>query len=225
MQEIRGPVEFSPVVDMIPAQYGQLSSLSHRLMAPPTTPQVSGWVMQASVWTPRSTHWLRFLSVLIPKFNWILWQKIKSWHSETYAQPILHSFIFMLNQVMCFQFSGRHVQDILNMSLNLFYFSVNHRMSGLKVFPYLPPMRHILRNNDVDLIKVIKKPKRNPQARYIQYYDSYLSSNQCNKVTWVTSLQSESHAPKSQSPSTGQDKVQSNQKLGTKWYPLLKIKW
>ena len=46
-----------------------LISLTHKLTAPPAAPQVSGRVIQASVWTPRSTHCLRERSKLSALFT------------------------------------------------------------------------------------------------------------------------------------------------------------
>ena len=43
-------------VDMIPQKSEHSMMLIHRLMVPPAAPQVSGRVIQASVWIPRSTH-------------------------------------------------------------------------------------------------------------------------------------------------------------------------
>ena len=44
---------------------------SHMLIAPPSVPQVSGLVIQTSVWIPRSTHCLLVLSVLRALFFWM----------------------------------------------------------------------------------------------------------------------------------------------------------
>ena len=46
------------------------NSLSHRLMAPPAAPQVSGRVIQASVWIPRSTHWVFVWFKVNALFTW-----------------------------------------------------------------------------------------------------------------------------------------------------------
>ena len=53
---------------MIPDQSRQSFSLTHRLMAPPAAPQVSGRVIQASVWTPRSIHCFIVLSAATAEF-------------------------------------------------------------------------------------------------------------------------------------------------------------
>ena len=43
--------------EMTPQNPGQsTAALIHRLMAPPAAPQVSGRVIQTSVWIPRSIH-------------------------------------------------------------------------------------------------------------------------------------------------------------------------
>ena len=55
-------------VEMIPSQSGQSFSLTHRLMAPPAAPQVSGRAIQTSVWIPRSIHCLFLLSVATAEF-------------------------------------------------------------------------------------------------------------------------------------------------------------
>ena len=54
----------SSIVVIIPADCGQSVNLNHRLNAPPAVPQVSGRVIQASVWIPRSIHWFKNISVL-----------------------------------------------------------------------------------------------------------------------------------------------------------------
>ena len=60
----------SPVVVVVndviipPVKSVQIAGFTQRLIAPPTAPQVSGRVIQASVWTPRSIHWLRDRSTL-----------------------------------------------------------------------------------------------------------------------------------------------------------------
>ena len=60
---------------MIPP--GQAISFTHKLMAPPAAPQVSGRVIQASVWIPRSIHWLCVWSRLNAKFTWnIIYQML-----------------------------------------------------------------------------------------------------------------------------------------------------
>ena len=44
------------------------NTLTHRLIAPPAAPHVSGRVIQASVWIPRSTHCPFVLFVLTAQF-------------------------------------------------------------------------------------------------------------------------------------------------------------
>ena len=44
--------------DMTPKLLGQSTTLYHRLIAAPALLQVSGLVIQASVWIPRSIHCL-----------------------------------------------------------------------------------------------------------------------------------------------------------------------
>ena len=55
-------------VEIIPQKWGQSSSFSQKEMAPPAAPQVSGRVIQASVWIPRSIHWLNDLFMLTAEF-------------------------------------------------------------------------------------------------------------------------------------------------------------
>ena len=65
MQRITRPVVDAVDVEMIPAVRSlQLSGFTQKLIAPPAAPQVSGRVIQASVWIPRSIHWLRERSTL-----------------------------------------------------------------------------------------------------------------------------------------------------------------
>ena len=55
--------------DTIPLQNPQAVTLIQTLMAPPTEPQVSGLVIQTSVWIPRSIHWFFSLSKLNALFT------------------------------------------------------------------------------------------------------------------------------------------------------------
>ena len=52
-------------IPFLPTVLEQSMMLIQALMAPPAAPHVSGRVIQASVWIPRSTHWLCWLL----KFN------------------------------------------------------------------------------------------------------------------------------------------------------------
>ena len=49
---------------------GHSTSIIQKLTAPPAAPHVSGLVIQASVWIPRSIHWLLVWSVLTALFTW-----------------------------------------------------------------------------------------------------------------------------------------------------------
>ena len=60
----------SLVESIAPPSGSQSMIFNHRLMAPPAAPQVSGLVMQASVWIPRSTHCLSDIFGLTAEFIW-----------------------------------------------------------------------------------------------------------------------------------------------------------
>ena len=64
---------------MIPPNV-QSIKFAHRLMAPPAAPHVSGRVIQALVWIPRSTHWLLVLSRVNAEFTWENERTIDSIH-------------------------------------------------------------------------------------------------------------------------------------------------
>ena len=63
-----------PVFDVydetIPDKVAHSTIFNHRMMAPPAAPQVSGRVIQASVWKPRSIHCLLVWFKVQAEFTW-----------------------------------------------------------------------------------------------------------------------------------------------------------